>query len=900
MRLEGQTLDIYTLGAELGRGGMGVVHKAEAVREGPAGPAGTVVAVKIFHPHLVAEGTALDRFRREAEVGRRIRHANVVRTFGAGEGTVDGEPCHFMVMEYVEGQTLEDLLQELGTVPDHLLYPIADQVLAGLQAIHDQGIVHRDLKPANVVITNTHKVLIMDLGVARMTTSGFTLTSEGQFVGSLHYAAPEQLLTDADIRPVADLYSLGVVLFELTAGTLPVDAPQLGVLLHRKATAEARRPSEVRSEVDPFLDEVIYTCLEREPSARFASAEALQQILSEGTSSTWWQHRAGSRQTAGAERALQRLRLERQVPRVGRQREMRRLRDLFAATRTEREGLVFVAGPGGVGKSRLVYDFLEGITSTSGPQVGAGRAAGRGGRSYQAFLEVGRDLLGVDDESGGADRRRALAEDLGAMLRDRPGVVEPFLSLLLGDAGESASLSKDAVFATFEAVLEQLAEKRPLVLVLEDLHLAGEDTLDLLTYLARNLAKQRVLLVGVYDDEQMEAGGELDRLVTRVEGEREGSRIRVGPLDRQECDQLLRSVVGHERTVHSLSDLLHRRSDGNPLIILEVVAQLKSAGTLAEQDGGFVLGGDVAVFELPRKATELVHYKLAGLDDELRETLDAAAVLGREFRASVLAAMLEEKRIRLLKRLAVLERTHRLIQGSGKDTFRFSQAPGRGDPVPRDPRGPARASTTRWPRTRWSRRPKRRRCPRPSPSKWCGTSCRPTGRTRSPPTPSPPGRYAVSNHHATYARAFLDRVAEAVGDADPQTLCDVQAPPVGLLRGPGSAGRTGGGPGGGPRPREGGGRRRSRRPGLLPARGHALAHRRPARRDREGRGGPRARPRGRKPRVGGERPPPPRGDRTTPAGTSGSATNGGARPSASAARSETATARRGASRPSPS
>jgi serine/threonine-protein kinase len=147
---------------------MGAVYRARSVVDGPAGPAGSVVAIKVFHAEHVSDEVTFKRFQREAELGMRIRHPHVVRTFEIDSAAVDGVPCHFMAMELVDGQTLRDLLLELGSLPDHLVYQIADQALDALAAIHAVNMVHRDVKPENLVLTHEHRLLIMDLGVARL------------------------------------------------------------------------------------------------------------------------------------------------------------------------------------------------------------------------------------------------------------------------------------------------------------------------------------------------------------------------------------------------------------------------------------------------------------------------------------------------------------------------------------------------------------------------------------------------------------------------------------------------------------------------------------------------------------------------------------------------------------
>jgi tetratricopeptide (TPR) repeat protein/predicted Ser/Thr protein kinase len=672
--LEGQSLGIYRVGPELGRGGMGVVYRGESTADGPAGPAGSVVALKIFHPHLVADERAFERFEREAEIGQRIRHPHVVRTFGVGEAEIEGQTQHYMVMELIEGQTLKDLLAELGTVPEHLLFQIADQALDALEEIHASEIVHRDIKPENIVITPDHRVLLMDLGVARLQEEGQSLTRTGEFVGSLAYAAPEQFGTEDEIGPRADLYAFGAVLYELATGKNPFDTEDLATLLQQKVMGEVQRPRELNPDVPAFWDEVVYTCLDREPARRFTGAEELRAILQEGERSAWWHQRTAGRPLPGAQRALERLRLVREVALVGREIELERLRESHRAAQAGSGRILLLGGGSGVGKSRLVYNFVEELSSAAGPLVVAGRAAGPSGRAYQPFVEAAHDLLGIE-EMELATRREQVEAALAARLPATPGVVSPLAAFLLAGLtpGEESGFTKDAVLSSLANLFRHSANGRALVMVIEDLQLAGSETLELFGYLARNLSDRGILLVGVYGDDEVEEGSELQALLAGL-GAREGvATLELRPLARTSSDDLLQVALGHEPTVRALGSLVHEKSDGNPHIILEMVAHLRASGVLVEHDDELQLVGDPEQVELPSTVTDLINLKLSRLDEEQRETLEAAAVLGHVFEASLLAAVLEERRIKLLKRLAVLERKYRLIESSGKDSFRFAK-----------------------------------------------------------------------------------------------------------------------------------------------------------------------------------------------------------------------------------
>jgi eukaryotic-like serine/threonine-protein kinase len=215
----------YEILAPLGRGGMGMVYRARDTS------LGDIVALKLIRPDLAQEAHLAERFRSEIRLARRIRHRNVCSIFGDGEE----RGILYLCMELVEGKDLRRLVQERGPLPEAEAYELAIQAAEGLHAIHEAGIVHRDLKASNVMQDARGVVRLMDFGLARQSAPGVStgLTASGGVVGTAEYMSPEQARAE-NVGPASDVYSLGVVIFELFTGEVPFrgDTPLLTLMKH--------------------------------------------------------------------------------------------------------------------------------------------------------------------------------------------------------------------------------------------------------------------------------------------------------------------------------------------------------------------------------------------------------------------------------------------------------------------------------------------------------------------------------------------------------------------------------------------------------------------------------------------------------------------------------------------
>jgi predicted Ser/Thr protein kinase len=259
----------YRIVGLLGKGGMGEVYRADDLKL--AQP----VALKFLPDHLLKDAAAVARFHREVRVARRVSHKNVCRVYDIGE--VDGH--HFLSMEYIKGEELSSFMRRIGRLPNDKAIQIARQMCAGLAAAHDVGVLHRDLKPSNIMIDEDGNARITDFGLAGLSED---FNQEEMGAGTPAYMSPEQLEQQA-VTVRSDIYSLGLVLYELFTGSRAFEAATLGELLRlRRSDTTPTTPSEKVKDIDPVIGSLIDRCLQKNPAQRPASALQVAAALPGG------------------------------------------------------------------------------------------------------------------------------------------------------------------------------------------------------------------------------------------------------------------------------------------------------------------------------------------------------------------------------------------------------------------------------------------------------------------------------------------------------------------------------------------------------------------------------------------------------------------------------------------
>jgi serine/threonine-protein kinase len=257
----------YTVRGRIGSGGMADVYLCDDQH------LGRPVALKVMHERFAADAAFVQRFEREAQAAAALQHKNVVNVFDRGRV---GE-TYYIAMEYLPGRTLKDVINAMGALDPKLAIHICLQILAAARFAHGKGLVHRDIKPQNVMIDDEWNVKVTDFGIAH-TPEGGDITQTGQMVGTAQYISPEQAQGKA-VSNASDLYSIGVVLFEMVTGKVPFDGDSSVAIALQHINQPPPRPSSVNPSVPPALDAIVLKAIAKSPVERFASAEEFTQAL---------------------------------------------------------------------------------------------------------------------------------------------------------------------------------------------------------------------------------------------------------------------------------------------------------------------------------------------------------------------------------------------------------------------------------------------------------------------------------------------------------------------------------------------------------------------------------------------------------------------------------------------
>lgn len=681
----------FRLEAEIGAGATGRVHRGTLVEGFEAWPAGMPVAVKYLHGHLESDPRARARFEAEARAGSAVRHPGVVHVLGTGTDARG----RFLVLSYVAGETLRAALARDGAAPEPLVRRVGTSLAGGLAALHAAGFVHGDVKPENVRLDAEGNAVLLDLGFAREIAAAPD-ASIAPRAGSLPYVAPEVAQGGAG-GPESDVFALGVVLYELSTGVHPfaseatrgarsrlhgsaersgssgqiartaLSAPDADRLLAAIATARFVPPSRFVPQISPFLDRSLEDALRRDPARRPSAAEFAARWR-EAESGTWWRGEvdfaAGARRSSAGETDASSV-----TPLVGRARELDELLSAWERSATAPQS-VWLRGPAGAGKTRLVHEFTARVrTSGDPPLVLSGRSrALEQDRPCQPILRMLERYLRLAPGAKPGARDRA---ELAGLVP--PGHVDTLLRALDAENGGESVVSLPLALGEWIAAL---ARRGPLVVHVDDVQWSGEGTLESIARAAEGLRGGRALfLIGQRDDNPARSPAALESLRSRLASlDAKPLDLQLGALGEQEVLDLVERTFHHTTPRLKLAQVLLQRSRGNPGLLAEILRGLLEKGTAVEhQDGtGLVLSIEPDRLPLPSSVRAAIVESYKRLSTNERSWLRRLAVVGGRIEVDfLLRAFPDARRVELDALLARLVRAGWLAPAGSR--YRFAR-----------------------------------------------------------------------------------------------------------------------------------------------------------------------------------------------------------------------------------
>ena len=624
----------YEVTKFLGEGGRKVVYLAKD----------TLLDRDVAFALIKTEGlddSARQRITREAQtMGRLGSHPNVVGVLDIGEH----EEQPFVVIELLGGGDVEGLLEDAdGPLPLEQTLEIAKDSARGLDFIHSKSIIHRDMKPGNVWLTADGVAKIGDYGLA-LSGDKTRLTVEGTMVGTVDYMPPEQALGGA-ITPRSDLYSLGAMIYELVTGTVPFRGDRITEVISQHINTPPELPSLRGAQIPPSLEELILRLMAKDPEDRPESAAEVLHLLDTIDPDDSSQLDADY---------LEQLA---QGVFVGRSRELAELKERFDEAVSGISRLVVLVGQPGIGKTRLARE-LETHARMRGARIYWGRAPeGGGAPPYWLFHQLLRGFLEANDELAA---RRDLGEEAPVLAR-----IAPEIATQLAGVSVDENANEFAIHEAMRTFLNRLSRETPLLVVLDDLHWADNESLAALQHISRDLEPTPLMFLGTYRDTETNRGDPLFEALATFNREPSFVRIQVRGLDRGGVAEFIERSAGFEPTREQL-ELFMRETDGNPFFLSETVSSMLNAGELHEQTYGL---------QTPDGVREALSRRVNELSDDAVELLKLAAIVGYEFdfpTLSMITDLGDDRQVELLE-TAVGERV--ISEGERPGSYQFVYQP---------------------------------------------------------------------------------------------------------------------------------------------------------------------------------------------------------------------------------
>lgn len=606
---------------------------------------------------------AIERFKNEFKSLTQLHHPNLAEVYdfgtvsyggSVGQGTSSAKLEYFFTMEYVEG---EDFFKATENLSYEQLYGLVVQICRALEYVHRRGVLHNDLKPENILIKTLDKegylAKLMDFGLAD------EKPTPGKIKGTAHYIAPEVALGKS-ATPLSDLYSLGVVLYQVSTRRLPFVGKDAVEVLKNQIEQDPNPPQRIKADIPEELQTIILKLLSKKPKSRYQSAQEVIEAINNLTQKDF---QIDTQETEKSYLLAGKL--------IGREKEISFFQEQLQRLSKEKKGsFILIRGESGVGKTRLLNE-LKYQVQLNNLSYFSGKIASEGSSPYQPVKEILKQIYPQSGES-------TLKKHIWILQKLMP---ESFPS---ESRAEQAKLSPEQeklkLFDEVTQLLLEFCESKPSILGLDDLQLADQASLELLIYISRNIKGYPLSILGTYQEQKRgeETGNTFfENEAQELKAEGLLNEVHLEPFDPQGIEELLKSILGVEAVPSGFIEKLKELTGGNPFFLQEVMKAILERKSFSRKDIYWSLEKfDFSEIKIPSTLRGILSERVKKLEPQLLSLVQTFAVFNRAVETEFLQKAFQKSEDELLSGLDSLQKMEILKaeKENEKEVYSFTNA----------------------------------------------------------------------------------------------------------------------------------------------------------------------------------------------------------------------------------
>lgn len=621
----------YAVGKKIGEGGMSLVFNAEDLFSH------CQVAVKLLKENVASSYVEdMIRFKKEIEIVSKFNHPNIIKIYDSGEygGTL------YLVMEHLSGENLSQSLHSGKNFSETTAIKIIKQLTEALKYVHHHGVIHRDIKPSNIFLVGQNgdaNLKLLDFGLALIMELG-KIEDEDTIAGTFGYMSPEATgILEKKIDERSDLYSLGVIFYQLLTGEPPFQGNSISRLLHKQVAFLPPRPGKIKPGIPPVLENIVMKLLAKDPDLRYQSAQGLLYDLN--------RYESGEEDFPAGERD-QKVKITYQTKLIGREAEMSIIKELLKKACAGKGSLCLISGEAGIGKSRLVEE-LKSYFYEKNVSFFRGRCLNQTNKiPYYPIRNILDEFI-VRMEKASPEVLAAEAARIKRILGKLAGVIiqfHPRLENLVGKAPKPVPIEPERETQRFLMAFSDLlcglaAPDQTCVLFIDDLQWADEGSLFLLQEILYRIDGCRLLILGTYRDNEAGTGRRLTEIIREAKLRKYPlTEIKLASITPGATNELLRSLLGiRQAETGQLADFLYKKSRGNPFFIINILRELfENKGFDIRENSLKEDWERIQHISIPGSIVDIIIKRIKKLRPEAIDLLSKAAALGKEFSIALL------------------------------------------------------------------------------------------------------------------------------------------------------------------------------------------------------------------------------------------------------------------------